>query len=118
MDPAPPDPATRRVPVNVERHPDGFVAYPLGLRGVVIGQGDTFEEALADVTSAIRFGIETFGPRIIEEDEPSARGWYVGHRLASHREARREGPPPDEHGRTDSTCGPIFSIDVSCSPMH
>jgi len=47
--------------VIVEKHPDGYVAYPLGLKGVVVGQGDTYEDALADVRSAIRFHIETFG---------------------------------------------------------
>jgi len=59
--------------IVVEKHPDGYVAYPLGLKGVVVGQGDTYEEALADVKSAIRFHIETFGrevlkvePRVIE----------------------------------------------------
>jgi predicted RNase H-like HicB family nuclease len=45
----------------VEHHPDGFVAYPLGLKGVVVGQGDTFDEAVADVSSAIRFHIDAFG---------------------------------------------------------
>lgn len=52
--------------VVVEKHSDGFVAYPLGMKGIVVGQGDTFEEALADVTSAIRFHIETFGPEAVE----------------------------------------------------
>jgi predicted RNase H-like HicB family nuclease len=46
----------------VEKHPDGYIAYPLGLKGVVIGQGDTYEEAMADIKSAISFHIETFGP--------------------------------------------------------
>lgn len=45
----------------VEKHLDGYVAYPLGLKGVVVGQGDTYETVLADVKSAIRFHIETFG---------------------------------------------------------
>lgn len=45
----------------VEQHPEGYVAYPLGLKGVVVGEGDTYEEALADIKSAIRFHIETFG---------------------------------------------------------
>jgi predicted RNase H-like HicB family nuclease len=45
----------------VEKHPDGYVAYPLGLKGVIIGEGDTYEAALADVKSAIQFHIETFG---------------------------------------------------------
>ena len=47
--------------VIVEKHRDGYVAYPLGLNGVVVGQGDTYDAALADVKSAIRAHIETFG---------------------------------------------------------
>jgi len=47
--------------IIVEKHPDAYVAYPLGLKGVAMGQGDTYEEALADVKSAIAFHIETFG---------------------------------------------------------
>ena len=50
------------IKVIVEKHPDGYIAYPLGLKGVVVGQGDTYEEAMADVKSAISFHIETFGP--------------------------------------------------------
>ena len=51
----------KQIKVIVEKHPDGYVAYPLGLKGVVVGEGDTYEQALADVESAIRFHIETFG---------------------------------------------------------
>jgi predicted RNase H-like HicB family nuclease len=48
--------------IVVEKHSDGYVAYPLGLaRGAVVGQGDTYEAALADVRSAIGFHVETFG---------------------------------------------------------
>lgn len=48
--------------VVVEKHPDGYVAYPLGLtRGVILGQGDSYEAALTDVRSAIAFHAETFG---------------------------------------------------------
>ena len=53
--------------VIVEKHPDGYVAYPLGFKGVVVGEGDTYEEALADVRSAIRSHIEVFGPEVLEE---------------------------------------------------
>jgi len=56
----------RQFKVVVEKHPDGYVAYPLGLKGVVVGEGDTYEEALADVKSAIRFHIETFGQDVLE----------------------------------------------------
>jgi len=60
----------RNLKVIIEKHPDGYVAYPLGMKGVVVGQGDSYEEALADVTSAIKFHIETFGSDILEEDSP------------------------------------------------
>ena len=53
--------------IVVEKHSDTYVAYPLGLKGVVVGQGDTYETALADVKSAIRFHIDTFGPANFEE---------------------------------------------------
>ena len=35
---------------------------------MVIGEGDTYEQALADVTSAIRFHIETLGDEAFESD--------------------------------------------------
>ena len=52
---------TRQIKIIVEQHSDCFVAYPLGLNATIIGQGATYDEALADVNSAIRFHIETFG---------------------------------------------------------
>ena len=54
--------------VIVEKHTDGYVAYPLGLKGVIVGQGDTYEDALSDVKSAIRFHIETFGEDVLESE--------------------------------------------------
>ncbi len=39
----------RQVKIIVEKHPEGYVAYPLGLKGIVVGEGDTCEEALVDV---------------------------------------------------------------------
>jgi len=51
----------RRFKVIVERTEDGYVAYPIGVRGVVVSDGETFEEALANVRSAIAFHIQTFG---------------------------------------------------------
>jgi len=44
--------------------------YPLGLKGVVVGQGETYEAALADVKSAIQFHVETFGAEAVEIDPP------------------------------------------------
>jgi len=56
--------------IVVEKNPDGYVAYPLRLKGVVVGQGDTYEEALSDIKSAIRFHIETFGKEVLELEPP------------------------------------------------
>ncbi len=55
----------KRVKIIIEKHPDGYVAYPLGLKGVVVGEGDSREEALTDVESAVRFHVETFGPEVL-----------------------------------------------------
>lgn len=55
----------RNIKIIVEKHSDGHVAYPLGLKGVVVGQGDTYDEALNDVRSAILFHIETFGSEML-----------------------------------------------------
>jgi len=59
---------TRQFKIIVEKHADGYVAYPLGLGRIVVGEGDTYEEALADVKSAIAFHIETFGPEVYESE--------------------------------------------------
>jgi len=55
----------RRIKVIVQKTEDGYVAYPLGLKGVVVGDGDTFEEALENIKSAINFHIETFGDEVL-----------------------------------------------------
>ena len=56
----------RSFKIIVEKHQDGYVAYPIGLKGVVVGEGDTREEAVADATSAIEFHIESFGPLAVD----------------------------------------------------
>jgi len=56
------------IKIIVEKHADGYVAYPLGLAGVVVGEGDSYEEALVDVRSAIRFHAETFGREVLGEE--------------------------------------------------
>jgi len=73
----PRDPKNRKRPTKppfqiiVEKHADGHVSYPLGLKGVVVGQGDSYESALADVKSAIRFHLDTFGSAALETDDPA-----------------------------------------------
>ena len=60
----------RSLRIIVEKHPDGYVAYPLGVKGAVVGEGDTYEEAVADVKSALKFHIETFGVDVLEVEPP------------------------------------------------
>jgi len=61
----------RHLKIIIEKHPDGYVAYPVGVRGVVVGEGDTYAEALRDVQSALRFHVESFGLDALEgEDGP------------------------------------------------
>ena len=52
--------------IVIEKHSDGYVAYPIGINGVVVGEGNTFDEALADVESAIKYHIDTFGREVLD----------------------------------------------------
>lgn len=63
--------------IIVEQHPDGFVAYPLGVQGVIVGQGDTKEAALKDVQSAIQFHIETFGEDVLKNADPILNAFLI-----------------------------------------
>jgi len=58
--------AAKAFKIIVEKYADGYAAYPLGLEGVVVGEADTYEEAMDDVKSAIRFHIEMFGNAVVE----------------------------------------------------
>jgi predicted RNase H-like HicB family nuclease len=58
--------------IIIEKSSDGFVAYPIGLKGVVVAQGETYDEALDNVQSAIVFHVETFGPEVFEGSSPDA----------------------------------------------
>lgn len=69
--------------IVIERHADGFVSYPLGLKGVVVGQGDTYDEALTDVESAIKFHIGTFGDEAFETESPVLEAFLADARLAA-----------------------------------
>ena len=60
----------KSIKIIIEKHTDGYVAYPLGLKGVVVCEGDSYEEALADVKSAIRFHVENFGAEALDEESP------------------------------------------------
>jgi hypothetical protein len=53
----------------IEKYPDGYVAYPVGVSGVVVGEGDSYEEALPDVQSDLKFHLETFGADALGGEE-------------------------------------------------
>jgi predicted RNase H-like HicB family nuclease len=57
-----------KIKILVETHADAYVAYPLGTQGIVLGEGNTYEEALADIKSALRFHVETFGAEVLEPE--------------------------------------------------
>jgi len=63
--------------IIVEQHEDGFVAYPLGFAGCVVGQGENADKAVADVRSAIRFHIETFGQEAFVDDLPPLNAYIT-----------------------------------------
>ena len=71
----------RNVKIIVEKHEDGYVAYPLGLKGVIVGQGDSYEEALSDVKSAIGFHLETFGDKVFQTDQPVIEAFVAEARI-------------------------------------
>jgi predicted RNase H-like HicB family nuclease len=60
----------RKIRVVIEKHEDGYLAYPIGMKGVVVGQGNSLDEVRQDVRSAIRFHMKTFGPDAFDQDEP------------------------------------------------
>jgi hypothetical protein len=69
----------QRVKFLVERHADGYVAHPLGLRrGVaVVGQGGTYQEALSDAVSALRFTLETLPEAEVFDEDYTAQEVFV-----------------------------------------
>ena len=67
--------------IVVEKHPDAYVAYPLGLKGIVVGQGDSYEAALSDVKSAIQFHIDTFGTDAVDIEPPVLEAFIAEARI-------------------------------------
>ena len=58
----------KSIKIIVQKHPDGYIAYPLGIEGVVIGEGESYQEVLEDAKSALRFHIETFGVEVLDTE--------------------------------------------------
>lgn len=67
---------TKQFKVIVEKYADRFVSCPIGLKGVVVGHGDTHDTALADVNSAILFHIQTFGQEVPRNRAAGPRCFY------------------------------------------
>ena len=60
------------------------MAYPLGVKGVVVGEGDSYQAALDDVRSAIAFHVETFGPdSLLDCDSPVVEAFVAEVSMAS-----------------------------------
>jgi predicted RNase H-like HicB family nuclease len=72
----------QQLKIIVEKHADGYVAYPLGCKGVIVGEGGTYDEALADVKSAIEFHIENFGSDVLNTDTPVLEAFVAETRIA------------------------------------
>ena len=71
------------IKIVVAKHHDTYVAYPLGIRGVVVGQGDTYEAAVADLRSALQFHKEAFGRNALGIDPPILEAFLAETRLPS-----------------------------------
>jgi predicted RNase H-like HicB family nuclease len=74
---------SQAIKIVVEKHRDNYVAYPLGVRGAVVGEGATYEEALADVRSALAFHLETFGPDALDTESPVLEAFVAEAAIAS-----------------------------------
>jgi predicted RNase H-like HicB family nuclease len=61
----------REIRIIIEKHKEGYVGYPIGLKGVVVGEGDSYDEVLQDTRSAIRFHIESFGKDAFDDETHS-----------------------------------------------
>lgn len=71
----------KQVKIIIEKHEDGYVAYPVGIQGVVVGEGATYEEALRDVQSALKFHVESFGAQALEGEEGPVLEAFVAEAL-------------------------------------
>ena len=77
----------QQLKIIIERHEDGYVGYPLGFtHGAIVGQGESYAEALRDTESAIQFFIEHYGKEKFSEhfesDDPALEAYVVETSLA------------------------------------
>jgi hypothetical protein len=62
--------------IIIEKGQNAYLVYPVGIKCIEVGEGDSYEETLADGKSAIRFHRGTFGPDALGVDE-SVLGAFV-----------------------------------------
>jgi predicted RNase H-like HicB family nuclease len=69
------------VKIVVVRHERGFIAYPLDgqVVGAVVGEGNTYEEAYKDLSSALNAHVEKFGPEVLQADFPVLEAFIAEH---------------------------------------
>jgi predicted RNase H-like HicB family nuclease len=72
----------KHLKIIIERHEDGYVGYPLDFtRGAIVGEGDTYAEALKDTESAIRFFVKHYGRKKffdhLESDAPTLEAYIA-----------------------------------------
>ncbi|MGO9387791.1 MAG: type II toxin-antitoxin system HicB family antitoxin [Methanobacterium sp.] len=58
----------KNINIIIEKHQQGYVAYPLGLSGVLLSEGNTYQEALENIKSTIKFHLETFRKETFEDE--------------------------------------------------
>ena len=79
--------------VIIEKHPDGYAADPVGIRGGVADEGNACEEVLADVKSATRFHLETPRPEARDVDAPALEAFGVEAMTCPIDKCSVEAPP-------------------------
>ena len=54
--------------IIIEKHQERYVAYPSGLSGVLLSEGNTYQEALEIIKSTIKFHLETFRKETFKDE--------------------------------------------------
>ena len=108
----------KNIKIIIEKHPDGYVAYPLGLKGVVVGEGDTYEEAMDDVKSAIKFHIETFGLEQIIDDDAPIMEVFIARQPILDREKKAQGYELLFRSGEENACGETDGTVATSCLMH
>ena len=73
------------IKIIILKEEDGYVAFPIGLKGVVVSDGDTYEESYNNIKEAIKFHIETFGDAILDEIETPLEAYIADLKVSSPR---------------------------------